>query len=31
MKIKIARAGDDEQDKKKLMDQLKSFEANLTD
>jgi len=31
MKIKIAKAGDDEDDKKRLMDQLKTFEANLTD
>jgi hypothetical protein len=31
MKIKIAKCQDDEGEKKRLMDQLNAFEANLTD
>lgn len=31
MKIKIAKCQDDEGEKKRLMDQLNGFEANLTD
>lgn len=31
MKIKIAKCNDDDAEKKRLMDQLNAFEANLTD